>query len=269
MDPATGSLVGGLGGLLIGLFWMFLGLLGLVVSGSILAAIGSWMYNNIAAVKKLTDLSSDTVFYKYPSGSADEYLEAIKDRLNAFEKLTWYIATILGVSFVATIDNVSTIKIPGIDVPVGVFGIVFYIVFVGCLIYYIKIVSSIQTLYAGAPEKDDAYIQIATHSGFLSPFSENAGLVGKFLDIFGFSLLIAVWWIAFEIATRLSFSNSHLANTLIEDWLPWIVVILGLAALFTTKECMETISRSKALLILKLLSAVLSMPIAFYVYKTL
>ena len=164
MDPATGSLIGGLGGLLIGLFWMILGLLGLVVSGSILGAIGSWMYNNIAAVKRLTDLSSDTFFYKYPSGSADEYIEAIKTRINTFEKLTWYIATILGISFVATIENVSTIKIPGIEVPIGVFGIVFYVLFVGCLVYYIKVLSSIQTLYVGAPEKDDAYLQIATHS---------------------------------------------------------------------------------------------------------
>jgi hypothetical protein len=170
----------------------------------------------------------------------------------------------------ATFPGVSTVKVPGLEVPIDQFGSIFYASFLGVVIYYLKIVTSIETLFVGANNKNDLRFQISTHSGILSPFSESATGFGRALDILGFVILIGAWWVAFEVGRRL-FINNHTFG--FGEWLismmPWISVVLGIFALFTVRRAMEEFSTSKVLYIFKLLCACLSLPIAWLIARSL
>jgi hypothetical protein len=271
MAPGTGSMVFSLVGLLIIIFFGVLGWLGLFTFAGLLTYLLISLVRRFPGLERSIKAVGKAVRYEVPRVvDQKELSDAVKSRLTTMEKMTWYILGFLGTSFLATVPGVSTVKIPTLEIPIGYFGIFFYAIFVGVMIYYVKVISSLRTIFAAADDKSALRFQLATNSGFLSPFTESASLFGKLLDILGFSLLIAAWWVAFAIGVRLLRLQPPLDYAVgLVSYLPWVSVVVGLFALFTVRAAIEEFSNLRYLYFLKVTIACVSLPCAWLIARSI
>lgn len=260
MGPETSSVTFGIGGLLIYLLFAALTATGVVATVGIIA----YAYAKLPALKTAVEAIIRVTRFDIPKGDEKQRVEALKARLASLEKVNWFIFTMLGAAYVATSPGISSVKIPTLEVPIGQFGAIFYAIFLGTVLFYLKIVSSLQTIVASADNKKELQFQISTNSGILSPFSESTTFLGRTLDVLGFCALIIAWWVAFEIGSRLYVDH---ATARLAQYLPWMAVALGLFALISLRRAMATFATSRTLYFAKLVCAVLSLAGAWLVVK--
>lgn len=228
---------------------------GVTVTGVLLHLTATSFYRN-AAVRWCVDWVWDHAVYKAPTGDPKECIDALKTRLAAIEKLTWFFLTLIATGYIASMSSAPTVKLAGLDIPTKLFARAYFLAFTACILYYAKLLGSVDRICKIAPNKADVQLHVAVGSGFLSPFSESSSLTGWILDISGFCLLISAWWAAFVVGIRLL----KLDSGRIGHWLPWVAVIVGMLALFLVKETMTSIAQSRVLLITKLIVACVSIP---------
>ena len=190
MDPAGSSFVFSLGGLLFGLLVAALALGGISLTGFLLWLVATSAYKNLAAVRWAVDRIWDITVYSPRLGDAKECVDALKTRLAAIEKLTWFYLTLTAAGFIAGMNSGPTLKFATLDIPPNMFCRAFFVAYLSSTLYYVKLLASVHRIYVIAPNKPDIMMHLAVNSGFLSPFSESSSLTGWLSDLLGFSLLI-------------------------------------------------------------------------------
>jgi hypothetical protein len=263
MDPAASSAFFSLGGLLLGLIVSVLLVAGVTLTGMLLHVTATSIYARYAPVRWCVDWIWDRAVYKPPAGDAKECLDALKSRLTAIEKLTWFFLTLIATAFVASISPSQTMKLATLELPKNLFTLAFFVCFIASMLYYVKLLGALQKIFRIAPNSADIQMHVAVGSGFLSPLSESSSVTGWISDLLGFCLLIGAWWAAFAAGVRLLNIDPNLNRSTLGEWLPWIAVIVGVLALFSIKGAMESMAQSRALLITKLSMACLSVPLFF------
>jgi hypothetical protein len=264
--PAAASSKFGLVGLVLMLLGPVIGLVLVTVFGGLAIALIRSLTVRFPKLVSGFDAVRKLLIYETPIGNPDESIASLKDRLGRLDRLCWFMAITIAASASSAITREAAV-LASVKVPIAMLGTAFFVLFVGSLFYYSKVVLTISSIFHRAPNKIDLQYILATNSGMLSPFNESRGLSGLAMDLTGFALLICVWWVAFAVGVSLAFSGQVAGGIHLPPMVLWVTVAFGLFALFSTASTMKTVSASKPIYYAKLVVAALSLPAAYSIWR--